>query len=472
MSPIPGPSPLSGARVLIMGLGAHGGGAATTRYCIDEGADVTVTDLRSDADLRESIELIGDLPVRFVLGRHDADDFRAADIVVKNPAVKRTVPLLREARRIETDISLFLSSYRGPVLAITGTKGKSTTASALHHMLLGVHPGARLGGNITVSPLSFRADLMGNEPVVLELSSFQLGDLALTPAGSAATSAFTLSAITNLMPDHQDYYGSMRDYAADKAVIFAGQSRDAWSLLSDDDEWSRDYRPPHEDRVIRVTRSPLQTGRTSLAGFADATGVLCVRDVDRPIPLVEPSTGCRGAHQRQNLLFAGIAAYLWGVPESIVRERASSFAGIRHRLELVRVVDGIRFINDSAATIAEAALAAVEAFGEPVHLIAGGSDKGVPLDAFVQIASGVESLHLLAGTATERIIGLLDARRIPYAGPYGSLETAFTAATAAARAGDIVMLSPGCASFGMFRNEFDRGDRFRRLVESFPGVVG
>jgi UDP-N-acetylmuramoylalanine--D-glutamate ligase len=363
-------------------------------------------------------------------------------------------------------MSLFLASYRGPVFAITGTKGKSTVASALHHILLATHPGARLGGNITVSPLSFCAELEGNEPVVLELSSFQLGDLLLTPAGAAATSRFTLSAITNLLPDHQDYYASMSDYAADKALIFAGQSDDAWCLLSDDDEWSRAYRPPHDERVIRVTSSALRSARSRVAGFNNGAGALRLPDVDRAVTLVEPTARSRGAHQRTNLLFAGTAAYLSGVPESVVRKRASSFPGVPHRLELIGVHDGVQFVNDSAATIAEAAVAAVEAFGEPIHLIAGGSDKRVPVDAFACIASRVRSLHLLAGSATERIVGLLDGLRLPYTGPYGSLETAFGAAAAAARAGEVVMLSPGCASFGMFRNEFDRGDQFRRLVEA------
>ncbi len=463
---------LAGARVLVMGLGAHGGGAATARYCVEAGADVTITDLRDEAELQDSIGRVADLPVRFVLGRHDVADFRAADIVVKNPAVRRTVPLLREARRIETDISLFLASYRGPVLAITGTKGKSTVASALHHIMLATHPAARLGGNITVSPLSFRAELTGNEPVVLELSSFQLGDLLLTPAGAAATSAFRLSAVTNLLPDHQDYYASMREYAADKALIFAGQSSDAWCLLSDDDEISRGFQPPHARRVIRVTSAAVPSGRTGIAGFAGEEGVLVPPGPDPPVTIVEPATKSRGAHQRTNLLLAGVAAYLSGVPGSVVRQRASSFAGVPHRLELVRVENGVQFINDSAATIAEAALAAVEAFSEPVHLIAGGSDKGVPLDAFARIASRAKSLHLLAGSATDRIVGLLEGLRIPYAGPYRSLETAFGAAVSAARAGEVVMLSPGCASFGMFRNEFDRGDQFRRLVESRAGVVG
>lgn len=466
-----GADELRGARVVVMGLGAHGGGAASARYCAEAGAKVTVTDLRDETDLAGSIEQLSDLPIRFVLGRHDVADFRSADIVVKNPAVRRDVGLLREARRIETDISLFLRAHRGRVLAITGTKGKSTTASALHHILAESHPDVRLGGNITVSPLSFAGELKGGEPVVLELSSFQLGDLLLTPVAAGATAAFTVSAVTNIMPDHQDYYASMDDYAADKAVIFSSQRPDSWCLLSADDRWSRGYRPGHPDRTLRVT-SGSWTGRDGAdAGFREGWGVLGLPDRDDPIRLVDPESRAGGVHQRTNLLYAAAAALLFGVSAETVRRRARDFPGIAHRLELVAESGGLRFVNDSAATIAEATLAAVASFAEPVHLIAGGSDKGVPVEAFERATREARSIHLLEGTATDRIVALLDSRGLEYQGPYGRLEEAFEGAVATARNGEIVLLSPGCASFGMFRNEFDRGEQFRALVARRAAVV-
>lgn len=466
-------SDLAGARVLVMGLGAHGGGAASARFCAEAGAEVTVTDLRTETDLASSVERLSGLPIRFVLGRHDPEDFRRADIVVKNPAVPRGVPLLEGVHRIETDISLFLAEYAGPVLAITGTKGKSTTASALHHVIAAQHPHARLGGNITVSPLTFLRELRGNEPVVLELSSFQLGDLLLTRIGEDGTlPPFPVCGITNLLPDHQDYYGSMETYAADKALIFSGQRQSGFCLLSSDDPWSRGFAPPDPERVIRIS---------SRAGDATEAGGRAWIDAGRAV-LELPAGGERrtlldrtprvpGRHMLVNLLFAGVGAYLFGVPAATIRERLADFPGVPHRLEHVAAADGVRYVNDSAATVAEAARAAVESFSEPVHLIAGGSDKGVPLDDFVAIASRAASLHLLEGTGTRRIIELLDGANLPYAGPYSSLEEALVACRTLAAAGEIVLLSPGCASFGMFRNEFDRGDQFRSLVRRLTGVV-
>ena len=170
-----------GLRVTVMGLGVHGGGLASALFFARRGAEVTVTDLRGPDALAPSIERLAGLPVRYVLGRHDVADFESADLVIKNPAVPTGSPFLAAARDravpVETDVSVFLSLARCPVIAVTGTKGKSTTASAIHHGLLRASPRARLGGNITVSPLEFLDDLAPTDPVVLELSSWQLGDL-------------------------------------------------------------------------------------------------------------------------------------------------------------------------------------------------------------------------------------------------------------------------------------------------------
>ena len=454
-----------------MGLGMHGGGAASARYCVESGADVTITDLRSEEELGGAMAAIDGLPARLVLGRHDPADFRSADIVVKNPAVRRDVGLLREARRIETDISLFLAGYSGPVLAVTGTKGKSSTAAALHYVLQAIHPDARLGGNITVSPLSFHRELSGTEPVVLELSSFQLGDLSITPGGTGLGTRFSLAMITNIMPDHQDYYGSMEEYAADKTIIYRALGPDAWCILSNGDPWSNTFEPPHVDRVVRIGRYDTAIDcPTAGALLEDGIGILRMPGREA-VTVLTPDTRLRGEHMRMNLLFAGVAAWLAGVPERIVRDRLQQFPGIPHRLEHLRTINGVSFVNDSAATIPDAVLAAVNTFAEPVHLIAGGSDKGVAVDAFVGIAGQVRSLHLLAGTATERIANLLRTRGLHCGGPYPSLDEAFRAAASRAARGEVVLLSPGCASFGMFRNEFDRGEQFRRLVREHDPMV-
>ena len=441
----PDDSDLAGKEVVVLGLGAHGGGAATARFCVEHGARVCVTDLRSAAELDASLRTLDGLDIRYVLGRHDPDDIERADIVVKNPAVRRTAAILARASRIETDISLFLKRHRGPVVAVTGTKGKSTTASAIHHVVRGTWPGAKLGGNITVSPLSFAdavwadAAAAADTPVILELSSFQLGDLQMTPR-PAAGYPFAVSVVTNLRPDHQDYYDSMDAYASDKATIFADQRPTDFVVIAGDDEYCTRFSPRFADRTIRLPHPSYD--QASLVG-------LCAT---------------QAPHALRNLYTAGVVARLLGVPADVIPARLADFPGVPHRLERVAVRNDIVFVNDSAATIQEATLAALDSFTDPVHLIAGGSDKGLALDRFAEVASRVTSMHLLDGTATERIVRTLGDGSRGYTGPHRSLERAVRAAVAVARPGDVVLLSPGCASFGMFRNEFDRGDQFRTIV--------
>lgn len=455
---------LAGARVTVMGLGLHGGGASSARFLAREGAEVTVTDLRSEGELAASVESLGSLPIRFVLGRHEDDDFSSADIVVKNPAVRRHVRHLALARRVETDISLFLARSSARILAITGTKGKSSTSSAAHHILERTIGNAFLGGNITRSPLEFLDELGAESTVVLELSSFQLGDLTLTPAGAGALQA-RVAIITSIFRDHLDYYGSMEEYVADKRQIYAGQSPHDWTIARDD-SWGRSFlaETPARAAMTADTRPGESTGAGAEAD-AWLEGAVGVARVDgREETIVPGELLVPGIHMRRNLLAAGLACRLLGVGARAVREAAGSYAGIGHRLELVREHRGVRFYNDSAATIPEATLEAVGSFEAPVHLIAGGTDKNIDFSLFTTIASRVRGLYLLAGNAAEPIQAALGGGAETVRGPYPDLEQAVAAAATAACAGEVVVLSPGCASFGMFQNEFDRGRMFRDIV--------
>ena len=227
----------AGMKVLVMGLGLNGGGMPSARYLAGKGAEVTVTDLRDEKVLAPSIEELKAFPIRYVLGRHEMDDFRKADMVIKNPGVRPDSPYLMAAKRIETDISLFLAASPARLMAVTGSKGKSSTSSALHFVLKeyrenAVRGGkAWLGGNIALSPLSFLDELGEDDDVVLELSSWQLGDLRgrklLKPRAAI---------ITPIMRDHQDKYGSMEAYVNDKRLIYSDQD-DADVTIAEDDDW-------------------------------------------------------------------------------------------------------------------------------------------------------------------------------------------------------------------------------------------
>lgn len=479
---------LAGRSVTVMGLGLHGGGLAAAQFLHRQGANVTVTDLRDEDTLAP---VLAQLPagIRTVLGTHREEDFTEADLVVKNPAVRRDNRLLKSARRITTDIALFLHHWRsgcggggggggggdcGPLVAVTGTKGKSTTASVAAHLLRQQFPGTRLGGNITVSPLTFLDDLAPGDPVVLEMSSFQLGDLVFcrqfpgtagaatrdAPYGEIPPLSASVAIITSIFPDHQDYYPSMDAYVADKHTIFQAMARDGLALIGNQDHW-----------------------RESLAAAARASGAPGVQ-IGGAMDYAD-SGNLPGNHMRDALALAAAAALHLGVPPHAIRRGAATFPGVPHRLERVHRSDtresaSIEWINDTAATIPEAALAAVHAMEERYDftvLIAGGSDKGIDLAPLVQGCRRVTdhrgAVILLAGTATPGLIAGLRHGNIPYHGPCASLEEAVALAHRAARervhpgtSRVAVILSPGCASFGMFRNEFDRGNQFRELVSS------
>jgi len=461
-------SELKGLKVTVMGLGLHGGGLATAKFLASRGALVTVTDLRSLEVLKPSVNALRNFEIEFVLGEHRMADFSDADLVIKNPAVPPTSPFLKAAKAIETDISLFLSLNKRPVLAITGSKGKSTTSSALHHIFKSIYRDSRLGGNITVSPLTFLQDTsadkwnVGTDPVVLELSSWQLADVA----GKGVLNP-KISAITNILKDHQDRYGDMNAYVEDKTKIFREQLPTALTLYPQDDPWGSYFQNETPAKPFSFSATPQDCKEGAWlteygGGMMEQGHWLELLPEEIPLP---------GAHNRLNCLIAATMARLFGTPVEAIREALSTFTGIGHRMELVRTHQGIRYYNDSAATIPDAVAAALTSFQDPIFLITGGTDKDLDFGPLRSSLDVPAQTFILDGTAFKKFEFEMDAKSLPFIGPLPSLKEAFDAAVAGATksrlAGEkpVVMLSPGCASFGMFLNEFDRGRQFIQLVK-------
>jgi UDP-N-acetylmuramoylalanine--D-glutamate ligase len=449
----------AGMKVLVMGLGVNGGGLGSVRYMAGHGADVTVTDKLDEKALSSSLEKLADLPIRYVLGRHETEDFRQADLVIKNPGVPSNSPYLSAARRIETDISLFLAACPAKILAVTGSKGKSSVSSAMHFALKesGRKGKAWLGGNIGLSPLGFLDKLEKEDDVVLELSSWQLGDLRgrnlLKPRAAV---------ITPIMRDHLDKYASMDAYVDDKRLIYRNQDQEDLTVAKDDD-WGRSFLRESRGRPLAYSENYLSEGPGGWIidpegpGFARLWAGQVVEIVPER-PLVP------GAHRKQNFLAAALALLDLGLEPDFIRESLGRFRGIEHRLEFFHESKGIKFYNDSAATIPEAAAAAIKAFEKPPVLVAGGTDKELDFTVLAEAASGAKAVILLGGTGSEKIKALLDKAGVRYQGPFDSLDAATGAVLEEAKPGDIVVLSPGCTSFGMFLNEFDRGNKWKEAV--------
>lgn len=451
-------SEFANQRVTIMGLGLNGGGLASARFFAKCGAEVTVTDMKTEEILRPSIEALKEYPIRYVLGKHEEADFINADIVIKNPAVRPDNPYLKLARRIETDMSIFLAVLPCPLIAVTGSKGKSTTSSAVYHILKTAQKKAFLGGNITVSPLDFIDNVDASSIVVLELSSWQLGDLRGNPSLHPK-----IAIITHIVPDHLDRYGTMEAYIADKRVIYANQTSDDYTIC-EHDSWGLSF--SQETKAQCFLFGSVYEGKVPHAYINENNqGIFLYNNQEHC--LVPETISLPGDHNRRNLLAAGIAAKLMGIDAATIQNAVQSFTGVEHRMERFATFNGIEWYNDSAATVPHAVAAAINALNDkPLVLITGGTDKALDFEPVVQEYAKPLHLILLAGSGTDKLIVSLQKHGISYRGPYTDLKTAVQTASELAPTGSRVILSPGCTSFGMFKNEFDRGLQFKHTVKA------
>jgi UDP-N-acetylmuramoylalanine--D-glutamate ligase len=467
---------LRGKKVLVMGLGLHGGGLGVTRFLLREGAEVTVTDLRTAEELAPSLRALEGQPVRLVLGGHREEDFLQADLIVRNPAVPNDSPYLQLARQhgipIEMEMTLFFALCPGRILGITGTKGKSTTTVLLGHMLQQQYPDTVVAGNIRVSALEALWAIRPHTPVVLELSSWQLeglGERKLSPE---------LAVVTNLYPDHLNRYPSWESYVQAKRQIYCHQTSDGILVLNAENGEVRSFAQDAPGRVawfgldLRPEGQTLHTqdGVPLPLGAGAATiaeeQVVWIDGEGHTEPICARSQiRLAGQHNQANVLAATAAAALFGIAPEAIGQAIASFHGLPDRLEWVAEIAGVTFRNDTTSTAPVSTIAALRALEGGIVLIAGGADKGLEYDEMAQVAAErTRAVALLEGTATDKLERALRAAGAEILGRFQDLGAAVRAAASVARPGDTVLLSPGCASFGLFRHEFERGDRFREAV--------
>jgi UDP-N-acetylmuramoylalanine--D-glutamate ligase len=504
------PADITEKHVTVMGLGLNGGGEAAVRFLLQHGAYVIATDMKSAQDLAPTIKSLSEdktidkSRLSYVLGQHRIEDFANADVVIKNPGVKYDGnKYLAAAKAIETDISLFLSFTKAPIIAVTGSKGKSSTVSAVHYGLTQAGFKSFLGGNITVSPLTFLDQTDGTTPVVLELSSWQLADLR----GRGVLKPH-IAIITKIIPDHQNFYHSMLAYVADKKLIYIDQTKSDFTILDADDDpsadggtlisnWGDVFAAETPGTVLRYSTKKLAEGVIGVYQEKDGTGIARLPDKllstharthGKTTDTILKSLNVPGRHMRMNILNAALVLEIMGVAPEQTIDILGKWSGIEHRLEFFHTwtLDEksaltIKFYNDSCATVPEAAAEASQSFGQPVYFLSGGTDKGLDLSPLANElqATGVHDIppkgvYLLAGSATDKLIPLFTGRHISWNGPYNSLNEMLAAVkediTAAYRAHkisgtQIVVFSPGATSFGMFANEFDRGNQFKQKVK-------
>jgi UDP-N-acetylmuramoylalanine--D-glutamate ligase len=442
---------LRGKRVLVMGLGLQGSGMASARYAAQQGAIVRVTDMKSAEILAPSVQALAGLPIEFILGEHRNEDFIWADMVIRNPGISLSSPYLRLASEhgasIEMEIALFFLVCPGRIVGITGTRGKTTTTTLIYKIIQESGLPTVLGGNVAgVETLSLLPKITPETLVVLELSSWQLEGLAphrLSPS---------VAVMTNMYPDHLNTYNGMEEYAGAKANIFRYQHTDDLAVFNYDNPWTRRF---GEEAPGETWFASMQRGGSFKRDSVDIA------------PFIFTDSPLVGQHNQENVLLATTTARLLGIEDETIGRVVRQFRGVAHRLEEVAVIRGVRYINDSTSTTPIAGQVGVEAFDAPIVLVAGGNTKNLPLEEWPSaIVRRCRDVVLLKGSGTEELLPALreaaaqQGKAMPVRGVFDNFQAALDTAVSLTRPGDVLLFSPGYTSFGMFLNEFDRGDQF------------
>jgi UDP-N-acetylmuramoylalanine--D-glutamate ligase len=453
-----------GKRITVLGLGLHGGGMGAIKFLVKNGARVVVTDIKTKEQLAPSLEKLKGLKnIEYVLGQHRTEDFSKADLVIKNPAVRWDSQYIKLALEkkipVEMDSSLFFQLCHNPIIGVTGTKGKTTTATMIYEIL-------RAAGNnpikvgISQESVLDKLELLKKETVVVfELSSWRLSSLGRIKKSPQ------IAVLTNLLPDHLNYYKSMDEYASDKKNIFLFQKPKDYLIVNNDDSKAKEITTEAKAQIIKYSENKIENG----INIFKNDNALYLNDGNDTKKIIEiDKLNIRGGHNVKNLMAAIGAVFAFGVSLEEIKKAIVNLKGVPHRLELVRELGGVKYYNDTAATIPEAAISALHSFSEPIILIAGGSDKNLDFQEYARtMLSRAREIILLSGKGTEKLLAELrkDSRfaekRIE---TVDSMEEAVKLAAELAVSGDVILLSPGAASFGLFQNEFDRGEKFRKAV--------
>jgi UDP-N-acetylmuramoylalanine--D-glutamate ligase len=442
---------LNGKRALVVGLGKSG--VASALFMKAHGARVTVSDTKSGDELRNEIPVLLDHGITVETGGHGDRTFRGQDLIVVSPGVPVDAPPLVQARSLgETvigEIELAARFLPGPIVAITGSNGKTTTTALTGEIMTAAGLPTLVGGNIGTPAISLAERAKPETVVVLEISSFQLETIQ--------TFRPKIAVVLNVTPDHLDRHRTFEIYTDAKARIFENQQGGDFAVLNADDPTCVAMGARTRAQVFWFSRQKeVQQGAWVRDGnivFRDSNGQCEILQVSE-IPL-------KGAHNLENVLAAVCSGVLMGCAPEKVRQAVHDFKAVEHRLEFVATVAGVDYYNDSKATNVDATIKALESFPANIHLILGGKDKGsdytVLNDLIRQRVKGVYTI----GAAAAKIESQVKGAEIVHA---ETLENAIRKANATAQAGDVVLLAPACASFDQFKNYEHRGKVFKDIV--------
>lgn len=435
-------------KVLILGLGLNQGGVGAAKYFAKQGAEVRVTDLKNEEILKPSLEQLKEFEnISYTLGEHKEEDIDWADLIIRNWGVKRDSKYLvyakEKGKEIETDIGVFISQVSPKqIIGITGSKGKTTTASLIYYALKIQNPdvssnstsdvGIVLVGNIGNSVLDSLEKINSETMVILEVSSFQL------EAFEEKKISPHFAVITNIFPEHLNYYQSFEDYKNSKKIIGKYQTEKDFLFLNQDDQ-------------ILTSDEFLKDLKVKIVYFS-------------PKDLPEDfNPTLKGDHNKASYAAALTVVKELSVDETSALDRMNKFQGAEFRLQIVKEINGIKIINDSSATNPNATIEALKTYPNSI-LICGGMNKGLDYEDLARaIEENTKAVYLLEGNATEDLKSLII--NLKPKGEFNNLEELLKAVKTETNPGDIILFSPGATSFNLFQNEFDRGRKFTRAVE-------
>jgi UDP-N-acetylmuramoylalanine--D-glutamate ligase len=446
---------LSGRKVLVLGLGESGMAAA--RLLAQKGARVSCSDSGSGDELGRRAAGLTRAGCRVELGGHTDSFAQGAEMVVISPGIDPGIPIVAKMKKsgipVIAEIELAYRFCKNPVVAITGTNGKTTTVKLLEQILLESGRNAVACGNIGNAFSALVVDEEEPEVIVIEVSSFQLeGVIRFKP---------WIAVALNVSEDHIDRYERMSDYVRAKAALFRNQTREDWAVVRDEEVglWRG------QDALGTQSVFPFSSRkRLSEGAYVEGGEIVVERKGKKEIVCRIDELYLKGGHNIENALAAAAAASLCGVGASAMERVLRKFRGLPHRMELVGNRNGITFINDSKATNPDAVLHALETVGDGIILIAGGRDKGFDYSVLRKEVTQRVKAVVLVGEASERMKRALGDAAETYLAR--DLYEAVRKAAEIAVAGDTILLSPSCSSFDMFRNFEERGEEFKRAVWS------
>lgn len=443
---------LKDKKVLVIGLGRAG--AAAARFAAERGARVTVSERKDEAAVKEHVKKLSGVKVDLSFGANDPKLMKDSDVIVLSPGVPLTIEGLEEAREkgvpIINELELAVSEITTPMIAVTGTNGKTTTTALIGHLLGECGIKNCVGGNIGTALTDLIDDAKKVDWVVVEVSSFQL---ETTPS-----LAPKIGVLLNITPDHLDRHSSFEEYIELKMRLLRALGKEGTGLYN-----ARDKVVAGGIRKLRANLVPFNSVAKMDKGGWFEEGSLCTKVSKETRRYGLGKVSLVGAHNRENMLASVMVAELCGGKKERIQKGLESFKGLPHRIELVEEHGGIRYYDDSKGTNVGATASALENFAGPVILIAGGLDKGAGYSPLAPLIKGRVKRLILIGEAKEKMMEELG--HITETVTADSMEEAVCKANSAAKKGDVVLLSPACASYDMFRDYAERGEVFARAVK-------